>query len=360
MKTESFETNAGQPGARPGWRRELVRRVDGVVQRVEPPSLVRPVADGGHHEQVTRARGGDIRQPLTFGLVAGRFLRIVQEQVHGGPSANLERTELALGIQPAAGVGARQLARQIGEDDDGKLEALCLVDGHHPDAVAALFQNRGFGRLRVLRRHAQIVDEAPERQTTAGFVLPGELGDMEHVGQRLLAGAAQHETDVAAGDVEQILNRFGDGPVVAPPMQTLQDQQGVGDRAEVTQIVAVRITGARLTKRCRQPERVKDAETLLPLEQLFVTNRRNAPRNVANTDSSSSGHSIAARAERIASTSSRSWNVSPADKHVADAARFEGADVRLRDVFAKADEAPEQQADVSRGHARPERPRCAR
>ena len=75
---------------------------------------------------------------------------------------------------------------------------------------------------------------------------------------------------------------------------------------------------------------------------------KSVPRSVANTDSSSSGHSMAASAERMASTSSRSWNVRPPTSTCADAARLQRADVWLRHVLTKADEAPEQQADMTR------------
>ena len=85
--------------------------------------------------------------------------------------------------------------------------------------------------------------------------------------------------------------------------------------------------------------------------------RRARPRSVANTDSSSSGHSMAASAARSVSISSRLVEGPAADQHVRDAARFERVDVRLRRRPAVADEPAEQDADVSRLDADP---RCLR
>ena len=76
---------------------------------------------------------------------------------------------------------------------------------------------------------------------------------------------------------------------------------------------------------------------------------KKGPRSVANTDSSSSGHSTAASAARIASISSRSWKA-PAHEHVRNAARLERLDVGPRHVRLPADETPEEQADVLGAH----------
>ena len=42
------------------------------------------------------------------------------------------------------------------------------------------------------------VDESPKRHPALYFVLPRELGHVEHVSQRLLTGRSQHESDVCA------------------------------------------------------------------------------------------------------------------------------------------------------------------
>jgi hypothetical protein len=67
-------------------------------------------------------------------------------------------------IDQAVRAIAPQLRRHVGEDHDRKLEALGLVHRHQPHAVAALFENRRFGRLAAIRLLAQFFDEASERQ----------------------------------------------------------------------------------------------------------------------------------------------------------------------------------------------------
>jgi hypothetical protein len=63
----------------------------------------------------------------------------VQQEIDRRPSAQLERTQSLLRIDPAPCLGARELARDVHEDDDRELQAFGLVDGHHADAVAVLF-----------------------------------------------------------------------------------------------------------------------------------------------------------------------------------------------------------------------------
>ena len=82
------------------------------------------------------------------------------------------------------------------------------MDGHHPDAVAVLLEDRRFGGHRVLGRDAQLLDEAAERDATAGLELARQLGDVKGVGQRLLAAGAQREPDVRARRLEQLVQRL--------------------------------------------------------------------------------------------------------------------------------------------------------
>ena len=86
---------------------------------------------------------------------------------------------------------------------------------------------------------------------------------------------------------------------------------------------------------------------------------KSGPRSVAYTESSSSGHSIAASALRSAITSSRSWNERPPTSTCgmrrASSARCVGA----RDVVAEVLEAPEQEADVARGRRGTRSPRSS-
>ncbi len=87
----------------------------------------------------------------------------------------------------AIGGVARQLARRVDQHDDRKLEPLGLVHGHQAHAVAAVLEDRRLRRLGALGRLAQGRDEAAERQPAVGLVAPAEVGDVQHVGQGLLA-----------------------------------------------------------------------------------------------------------------------------------------------------------------------------
>ena len=193
---------------------------------------------------------------------------------------------------------------------------------------------------------AQLVDEPAERQAAGRLVLARELRDVQHVGERLLAGAAQHDPDMRARRVEQILDRFRDRPIVAPPMQLLQDAQG-SRRSELRDATGGR-AGRSVGARSESRNGWKTAEALLPLEQLLVADREQRAaqrrehrqlvvRPLDRGERRAEGLDFLAIVEGLA-----------ADEHVLDAARLERADVRLRDVLAETEEPPEQDADVAR------------
>ena len=82
---------------------------------------------------------------------------------------------------------ARQLARWIHQHHDRELEALGLVDGHQTHAVAAVLEDRRLGRLGPIGGLAKGRHKSAKRQPPVGFVAPGEIGDVQHVGQGLLS-----------------------------------------------------------------------------------------------------------------------------------------------------------------------------
>ena len=223
------------------------------------------------------------------------------------PAADLHRAQTPAGVEIPAGVAAADPARHVGEDHDGKLEPLCLVHRHQPDAVAALFENRRLAPS-DFRRLAQLVDEPAERNAAARFVLPRQLGDVQHVGERLLARGTQDEADVRSRFREQPADRVGNGPVVAPAMQLLQQTQRVGDRRQVRRWFAAEreLAAGVAPELLRNPERMERCRTGVGTRAAARRrSRRATPLSVAKTDSSSSGHSMAASAARIVSTSSR-------------------------------------------------------
>ena len=128
----------------------------------------------------------------------------VGRQLDRRPRPEPQIARVLRAIDQPVGAVDLQLRGHVGEDDDGELEPFRLVHGHQPHAVAALLENRRFGRLPAVRLLAQLLDEPAERNAAVRLVLPRELGDVQHVGERLLAGVSQHEADVRARRVQQL------------------------------------------------------------------------------------------------------------------------------------------------------------
>ena len=210
-------------------------RIDRRVQRLNP-ALTFFVADGGNHEEISRARRGDIGQTSTLGAVAPKLVLLVIDQIPRRTTGELNRTHAPCGVEIAAGGRAVQLGRHVHEHDDGELEALRLVDGHQPDAVAALFENRRFGRLSAFRLRAQLVEKPAERDAAFGFIAPRQLGHVRHVGQHLLAAVLERKSDVGAGRFEELRDGRGDGHVVARFVQRLQQRERRENRGESLEV----------------------------------------------------------------------------------------------------------------------------
>ena len=149
------------------------------------------------------------------------------------------------------------------------------MHGHQADAVAALFENRRLGGL-AGRRRPQLVDEAAERDAAARLMLARELGDVEHVGERLLARRPQDEADVRARLGEQPADRVGDRTVVA--------RRGAAAAAGAARRRSA--SGARSARRSAPApgrelppssfgiaERMERAEAMPELEQMLVVDR---------------------------------------------------------------------------------------
>ena len=119
---------------------------------------------------------------------------------------------------------------------------------------------------------------------------------MQHIRQRLFARRAQHERHVRARGAEQLCDGVGERAIVAPGVEPPRaDYSGVGQPAADP--------CPRPPLCCGTDDR---AVCVAVLHQRPSSIANSAPRSVAKTDSSSSGHSMAASAARIVSTSSRS------------------------------------------------------
>ena len=152
-----------------------LRRIDGSVQRIEPPSFIRAVADGGDDEHVARAGRGHVREPLRFRLVARRLLRIVQQQIDRRPAGELQRAQAVLGIDPASGFRPREPARQIREHDDRELEPFGLVDGEHRHCIGVRVE---LCRCRIVARVDERLEMARDEGTTRSALYTAALKQM--------------------------------------------------------------------------------------------------------------------------------------------------------------------------------------
>ena len=107
------------------------------------------------------------------------------------------------------------------------------MNGHQADAIASLFENRRFGRLRRRGPRLQRLDEAAERHAAFHFVLPRQFRHVEDVGQRLLPAGPQDEADVRARVIEQRGDGVRRGPAVAMRMQERELLEGAAHVCEV-------------------------------------------------------------------------------------------------------------------------------
>ena len=111
------------------------------------------------------------------------------------------------------------------------------------------------------------------------LVLTRELGDVQHVGQRLLAAGPEHESDVGPRRFEDPRDGVRDGPMIAVPVQLLQQPQGVGDWHEVRRrLGGQRQLGAGIAAQLvRDAERMEQAESMPVLEQVLVVDGEQRP-----------------------------------------------------------------------------------
>src|SRR5262245_62867113 len=132
-----------------------------------------------------------------------------------------------------------------------------------------------------------------------------------------------------ASGVQELLDGFSDGHIVATAMQLLQELQRVADRSEMRR------------DRWRNAKRVENTETVLstsqlPLEQLLIANREQCTSQRCKDRQLivwpfDCGERCADCFHFLAIVKSL-----PADEYVTHAARLERLHVRLRDVVAEA------------------------
>ena len=231
--TES-RLNGGQPAADAGRPARRRRRIDGAVQRAHPPAFVRLVADRRHDQQIARARRRHVGQAHAFGQVAAVLLGLPVEQILAATSrrsaARSGRARRRSSGWPRACASLAVMSASTTTGNSSPL-ALCTVIRRTPSLPSSTI-GASVG-VAALGRLAQRLDEAAERQPVVALVLARQLGHVQHVGQHLLAAAAQREADVRARVVEQPRHRLGHRPAVALRVQARQQRQRVADRLQV-------------------------------------------------------------------------------------------------------------------------------
>ena len=330
------------------------RGIDGGVERIEPSPLVRPVADGRHHQQVAGARGGDVGEPDALLAVPLHLLGLVVEEVEGRPAGEPQRAQPAGRIDEAARRLPVEAAGRIGEDHHRELEPLGPVHGHDAHAVAALLENRRLARLPGQGLALELLDEPAEREPAARLVAPGQLRHEEHVGEGLLAPRPHDEAGVGAGGLEQPADGLRHRHHVPPPVGVLQHRQRIGDRPQpLSQAGVAALSGPELRGNA---EGVQPAEPLVVLEQGRVLDREERPLQggehgelvVRVLDGGEGGPHRRHLLPVVEAPA--------AHEEMRQVARLEGLDVGTGHVLAEALEAPEQDAHVPRRHRDPRRP----
>src|SRR5262249_12684713 len=161
---------------------------------------------GGEEQVILRARAGDVEDtqilvPL-LELLAGlpeappgrsEWRRIVVARracyaTEGGiPGGEGEERRAALGVE-------------VGQDDDGKLQSLRLVDRHEPDHVGVLRLRRGLLLTRLrLDEIAKSLDELRQPEESRAVEGAGQVEQLPEVRQLALAEELDLQRGVVTG-----------------------------------------------------------------------------------------------------------------------------------------------------------------
>ena len=282
----------------------------------------------------------------------------MQQQIDRRPAAELQRAQVRSGSSQRPASARESLHVRSARIDDRKLEPLGLVHRHQAHAVAALFEDRRLGRLRRSRR-----PRAARRRSrgTTCRRRPRTARASSATCSTLASacsprGAARSPTcaRVALEQLAAIVSRRPAGSCAAGA--AAQQRRAPRRSAQMRELVEPSASNAAGTRNgCRwhaKPWASTDRIDAVHSSSSSSPMAKSGPRSVANTDSSSSGHSIAASAARIASTSSRSWNALPPTSTCGMPRASSASTYGRVTSFAEADEAAEQQADVLRGDRR--------
>ena len=245
-----------------------------------------------------------------------------------------------LGIDEAARLRRGLMAGNVGENDDGKFEALGAMNRHDTHAFGALLDHRRLAGLFALGALLEVLDKAAHRGGAAHrLVAPRHVHQTHHVGQRLIPGRPDGEAGVSASGGEQSRNRVGDGTAVAPAMESADHGEGRGDflewRGQVVRQPMKRIEAAEGFAKAQQG-------AVGEREERAVQRREDREFVVGPLDC---GERVADRFDFFAHVEGAATH-----QHMRHVARLERADVGAGDVAAVGGEAAKEYADVARAN----------
>jgi len=152
---------------------------------------------------------------------------------------------------------------------------------------------------------------------------------VQHVRQRLGARFPKRDSGVCPRRFEKRVHRADTGRLFALAVQTHRAAEAPRRPAQHLRHVGLFDRRARVWS-----QRVQLAQRMPEISSASSPSAKNGPLSVANTDSSSSGHSIARIAVRSAITSSREVKASPADQHMRDAPSLQRLGIGPREIGA--------------------------
>ena len=165
-----------------------------------------------------------------------------------------------------------------------------------------------------------------ERRRTRGLEAASQIEHAQDVAERLLAGGPDRDARVGARRLEELRERVGDGPAVAPDGAACRECDSASATSRVSGLSAL---SSRRRSGCNRPMLMtkREERVVADREERAAQGRVDAELVVGPFD----GRERVANREHLFALVKRST----ADQHVRDVAHFERAHVRPRDVLSE-------------------------
>ena len=262
--------NAGQP-PRGRWRRGALTRADRPPASADRASRRRtaPSPITGTTSRSRARVAATYASRCASACVARRFLAVVQEEIDRRPAAELQRAQVdRRWIEPAARLRPATACtsdRQGSRPGNSSPFALWTVIIRTPSLPSSRIGASAACAVSAATRSSS-TKPRNEMPPPASYCRASSA-TCSTLASACSPAGAQHEPDVRARRVQQLLDGLGDRHVVAPPMQLLEQLQRRRDRREMR---AESAGGMRNGWKMPKP---LVAIALLPFEQLLVADR---------------------------------------------------------------------------------------